>query len=178
MVWRTSPDHNVNMIDPKQRVVGNARIHDPCSYYVWCWTRNLRSELDPTSHAPEEFSSEKRGSRSEQDKRQKPERGQQGPGNVGGDRNGDRGGVENASMEKDGVWKQETAKEGNDLIKRGRSPPWRLRQRGGRASAENPDKARAEAYLPRAGGDERDRDPGRRSRCPPNRSGRRASGDL
>jgi hypothetical protein len=166
------------MLDAKQKVIGIARIHDPDSYYGWYWTTDFGSKLDSTSHAPGESPSEQGAFRNEQDQVQKPERGRQGPSNAGVGRNEDRAGIENGSMEKDGVWKQETAKEGNDLIKRGRSPPWRLRQRGGRASAENPDKARAEAYLPRAGGDERDRDPGRRSRCPPNRSGRRASGDL
>lgn len=45
-----------------------------------------------------------------------PERGRQGASNAEADRNEDRAGIENGSMEKDGVWKQKTAKEGNDLI--------------------------------------------------------------
>jgi hypothetical protein len=48
-----------------------------------------------------------------------PECGRQGPNNAGADRNEDRAGRENGSMEKDGVWKQKTANEGNDLIREG-----------------------------------------------------------
>ena len=51
--WRTSPGHDVNMLDAKQKVIGIARIHDPDSYYGWYWTMDFGSELDSTSHARE-----------------------------------------------------------------------------------------------------------------------------
>ena len=117
--WRTSPGHEVNMLDAKQKVIGIARIHDPDSYYGWYWTTDFGSELDSTSHAPGESPSEQGAFRNEQDQVQKPERGRQGPSNAGAGRNEDRAGIENGSMEKDGVWKQKTAKEGNDLIREG-----------------------------------------------------------
>lgn len=56
--WRTSPGHNVNMLDGNQRVIGVARINDPDSYYGWYWTTDFGSELDPTSHAPDEAPSD------------------------------------------------------------------------------------------------------------------------
>jgi hypothetical protein len=111
--WRTSPGHNANMLDGNQRVIGIARIHDPGSYYGWYWTTDFGSELDPTSHAPGE-SSEQRASQNEQ--RQEPEQRQD---EAGDDRNADKTGVENGSMERDGVWEQKTAREGNDLIDEG-----------------------------------------------------------
>ena len=102
--WRTSPGHDVNMLDAKQKVIGIARIHDPDSYYGWYWTTDFVSELDSTSHAPGESPSEQGAFRNEQDQVQKPERGRQGPSNAGVGRNEDRVGIENGSMEKDGVW--------------------------------------------------------------------------
>ena len=115
--WRTSPGHNVNMLDGNQRVIGIARIYDPDSYYGWYWTTDFGSEIDPTSHAPGESSpSEQRPSQSERapEKRQTPER-RQGPDKPGSGRNAD----ETGSMESDSVWEQKTAREGNELIDEG-----------------------------------------------------------
>ncbi|CAN5201197.1 hypothetical protein BH24ACT19_BH24ACT19_07640 [soil metagenome] len=119
--WRTSPGHNVNMLDGNQKVIGIARIYDPDSYYGWYWTTDFGSELDPTSHAPGESSSEQRASQNEQttEQEQEPERRRQSSDKAGGDRNADESGVENGAMEKDGVWEQKTAREGNDLIDEG-----------------------------------------------------------
>ncbi|CAA9453399.1 MAG: hypothetical protein AVDCRST_MAG14-1229 [uncultured Rubrobacteraceae bacterium] len=118
--WRTSPGHNVNMLDGNQKVIGIARIYDPDSYYGWYWTTDFGSELDPTSHAPGE-PSEQRASQNEQttEQEQEPERRRQESGKAGDDRNVDKAGVENGSMKKDGIWEQKTAKEGNDLIDEG-----------------------------------------------------------
>ena len=114
--WRTSPGHNANMLDANQKVIGIARIHDPDSYYGWSWTTDFGSELDLTSHAPGE-SPEQRASQNEQttDQKQASEQ-RQDPDKAGDGRNGDKGAVENGSMERNAVWEQKTAREGNDLI--------------------------------------------------------------
>ena len=117
--WRTSPGHNVNMLDAKQRVIGVARIQEPDSYYGWYWTTDFGSELDPTSHARGEAPSEQRSSRNEEDQRKQPERDRQGSGRTEGDGNKDGAGVENGSMDKDGVWEQKTTREGYDLTGEG-----------------------------------------------------------
>ncbi len=119
--WRTSPGHNVNMLDANQRVIGIARIYDPDSYYGWYWTTDFGSELDPASYVPGESSSEQRASQNEQttEQRREPEQRRQGSGMAGSGRNADKAGVENGSMERDAVWEQKTAREGNALIYEG-----------------------------------------------------------
>ena len=128
--WRTSPDHDVNMLDAKQKVIGIARIHDPDSYYGWYWTTDFGSELASTSHAPGESPSEQGASRNEQDQVQKLERGARPQ-----QRRGRMERRQSRYRERlNGEGRRLKAKDcegGQRSHKRGRSPPWRLRRRGG-----------------------------------------------
>ena len=102
--WRGSPGHDRNMLDGNPKVIGIARVHVPGSKHGWYWTTDFGSEVDSTSHAPGE------SPRSEQRASAKTDKAQ--------DLKQDQDGVENGSMNSgDGVWKQETVKEGKKLIR-------------------------------------------------------------
>ena len=40
-LWRDSPGHNSNMLNPNFRVIGVARVYDPDTTYGWYWTTDF-----------------------------------------------------------------------------------------------------------------------------------------
>jgi uncharacterized protein YkwD len=103
--WRGSPGHDRNMLDANQKVLDIARVHVPGSEHGWYWTTDFGSEKDPTSHVPGERPSAKKQTTGNEREARRP--------------NVDAGGVENGSMETDGVWEKKTARDGKRLIQEG-----------------------------------------------------------
>jgi uncharacterized protein YkwD len=115
--WRESPGHNAAMLDDEMRVIGIARVHAPGSEYGWYWTTDFGSEVGPTSHAAGEAPLSVRSGEAEEPDASVEEKDAANPAEKGEKRDRDR--VENGAMKDDSVWKQETRKEGKNLISKG-----------------------------------------------------------
>lgn len=104
--WRESPSHNAAMLDGNYRVIGISRLYAPSGSHHWYWTTDFGGYVDPTSHGPGELpqaqepASESVDEPNDEAKKRRTE---------------DKGGIENASMNSQEIWRQK-AKDGADLI--------------------------------------------------------------
>jgi hypothetical protein len=104
--WRESPSHNAAMLDGHYRVIGISRFYAPSASHHWYWTTDFGGYVDPTSHGPGEIpQAQEPATQPVQEADDEDEK----------KRMEDKGGIENASMNTQAIWRQK-AKDGADLI--------------------------------------------------------------
>jgi uncharacterized protein YkwD len=48
--WKSSPDHNDNMVDPNFKVIGVSLVYESGATYHYYWTTDFGGYVDPTAH--------------------------------------------------------------------------------------------------------------------------------